>query len=209
MVNIFIAITVAYLLGSIPSAYLAGRLKKNIDIREVGSRNMGVLNVYYEVGLREAVLVLLADVGKGIGAIVLARWLTGAPPFSVPELLAGLAAVVGHTFPVFLKFRGGTGGATTLGILLFLMPKAVPFFIPVAVIALIITRNLAFCYGIAFVIFPLVAWLIYHSMPMLFFSIGLPLFVGINYLPRLKEMHIKTAGNWRKVIKRSNVKERF
>ena len=209
MVNIFIAITVAYLLGSIPSAYLAGRLKKNIDIREVGSRNMGVLNVYYEVGLREAVLVLLADVGKGIGAIVLARWLTGAPPFSVPELLAGLAAVVGHTFPVFLKFRGGTGGATTLGILLFLMPKAVPFFIPVAVIALIITRNLAFCYGIAFVIFPLVAWLIYHSTPMLFFSIGLPLFVGINYLPRLKEMHIKTAGNWRKVIKRSNVKERF
>lgn len=209
MVNIFIAITVAYLLGSIPSAYLAGRLKKNIDIREVGSRNMGVLNVYYEVGLREAGLVLLADVGKGIGAIVLARWLTGAPPFSLPELLAGLAAVVGHTFPVFLKFRGGTGGATTLGILLFLMPKAIPFFIPVAVIALIITRNLTFCYGIAFLVFPLVAWLIYHSTPMLFFSIGLPLFVGINYLPRLKEMHIKTAGNWRKVIKRSNVKERF
>jgi len=209
MVNIFIAITVAYLLGSIPSAYLAGRLKKNIDIREVGSRNMGVLNVYYEVGLSEAGLVLLADVGKGIGAIVLARWLTGAPPFSLPELLAGLAAVVGHTFPVFLKFRGGTGGATTLGILLFLMPKAIPFFIPVAVIALIITRNLTFCYGIAFVIFPLVAWLIYHSTPMIFFSIGLPLFVGINYLPRLKEMHIKTAGNWRKVIKRSNFKERF
>jgi glycerol-3-phosphate acyltransferase PlsY len=209
MVNIFIAIIVAYLLGSIPSAYLAGRLKKNIDIREVGSRNMGVLNVYYEVGLREAVLVLLADVGKGIGAIVLARWLTGAPPFSLPELLAGLAAVVGHTFPVFLKFRGGIGGATTVGILLFLMPKAVPFFIPVAVIALIITRNLAFCYGIAFVIFPLVAWLIYHSTPMIFFSLGLPLFVGINYFPRLKEMHVKTAGNWSKVIKRSNFKERF
>jgi glycerol-3-phosphate acyltransferase PlsY len=206
MINIFIAITSAYLLGSIPSAYLAGRLKKNIDIREVGSKNMGVLNVYYEVGLWESVLVLLVDVGKGIGAILLARWLGVSLIF---QLLAGLAAVIGHTFPVFLKFRGGTGGATTLGILLFLMPKAIPFFILVAVIALIITHNLTFCYGIAFLVFPLVAWLIYHSTAMAFFSIGLPLFVGINYLPRLKEMHIKTAGNWRRVIKRSSIRDRL
>lgn len=206
MINNFIAIIIGYLLGSIPSAYLAGRLKKNIDIREVGSKNMGTLNVYYEVGLVEAVLVLLADVGKGIGAILLARWLGVSLIF---QLLAGLAAVVGHTFPIFLKFRGGKGGATTLGILLFLMPKAIPFFIPIAVIALIITRNFVFCYGIAFVLFPFIAWFIYDSIPMLFFSIGLPIFVGMNYFPRLKEMHMRTAGDWRRVIKRSSVKERF
>ena len=207
MTSNFIAIIIGYLLGSIPSAYLAGRLRKNIDIREVGSKNMGTLNVYYEVGLVEAVLVLLADVGKGIGAILLARWLGVSLIF---QLLAGLAAVIGHTFPIFLKFRrGGTGGATTLGILVFLMPKAIPFFIPIAVIALIITRNFTFCYGIAFVLFPFIAWLIYHSTPMLCFSIGVPIFVGINYLPRLKEMHMRTAGGWRRVIKRSSVKERF
>jgi len=206
MVNMFIAIICGYLLGSIPSAYIAGRLKKGVDVRTVGSKNMGAMNVYYEVGLLEAVLVLLADLGKGIGAILLARWLGVSLVF---QLLSGLAAVIGHTFPAWLKFRGGKGGATTLGILIFLMPKAIPFFIAIALIALIITRNLTFCYSIAFVLFPLAAWLIYHNEPLIFFSLGLPIFVGINYIPRFKEMHMETGGDWRRVIKRGSLKERF
>lgn len=206
MINIVTAIIIGYVLGSIPSAYLAARLKKGIDIRDVGSRNMGAMNVYYEVGLREAVLVLLADAGKGIAAILLARWLDLSLTF---QLLTGLAAVVGHAFPAFLKFRGGKGGATTLGILLFLMPKAIPFFVIVAAIALFVTRNLTFCYAIGFVIIPFVAWLVYHHEPLIFFSIGLPVFVGIQYIPRFKEMYTKTAGSWLRVIKRSSLKERL
>lgn len=206
MVNIFIAIISGYFLGSIPSAYIAGRLKKNIDIRNVGSKNMGTMNVYYEVGLREAILVLLADVAKGIGAILLARWL-GIP--LVFQLLTGLAAVIGHAFPVFLKFRGGKGGATTIGILLFLMPKAIPFWIAVCLVALLITHNLTFCYSIAFVCFPIAAWLIYHSTPMIALSIGLPVLLGINYIPRLKEMYIKSGGNWHKVITHRSIRERL
>lgn len=206
MVNASIAIICGYLLGSVPSAYIAGRLKKGIDIRNVGSKNMGALNVYYEVGLKEAVFVLIADVGKGIGAILLARWL-GIP--LIFQLLSGLAAVIGHAFPVFLKFRGGKGGATTLGILLFVMPKATPFWLVTCLIALLITRNLTFCYGIAFVCFPFIAWLIYHSTSMIAFSTGLPLFLGIHYLPRLKEMYVKTRGNWHKIITRKSIKERL
>jgi glycerol-3-phosphate acyltransferase PlsY len=206
MINIFIAIISAYLLGSIPSAYIAGRLKKGIDIRTVGSRNMGALNVYYEVGLMESIPVFLVDVSKGIGAVLLARWLGVSLLF---QLLAGLAAVIGHTFPVFLKFRGGKGGATTVGLLLFLMPKAIPFFIATALIALLITRNLTFCYGVTFIVFPFAAWLIYHNEPLIFFSIGLPVFVGMNYIPRLKEMRMKTSGSWRRVVKRSSLRERF
>jgi glycerol-3-phosphate acyltransferase PlsY len=206
MINIVIAIISAYVLGSIPSAYLVARLRKGIDIREVGSKNMGAMNVYYQVGPKEAALVLLVDVGKGIAAILLARWLDVSLTF---QLLAGLAAVIGHAFPLFLKFRGGKGGATTLGILLFLMPKAIPFFLIVVVIALVVTRNLTFGYGIGFIIFPFVAWLIYHLEPLIFFSIGLPVFVGIQYAPRLKEMHTKTAGSWRRVIKRGSLKDRF
>jgi len=206
MINAFIALICGYFLGSIPVAYIAGRLKKGIDIRNVGSKNMGAMNVYYEVGLIEAVLVLLADVSKGIGAILLARWLGVSVVF---QLLAGLAAVIGHTFPIFLRFRGGKGGATTIGILLFLMPKAIPFWIALCLVALLITHNLTFCYSIAFICFPVVAWLIYHSTPMIIFSIGLPIIVGLNYIPRFKEMHAATHGDWRKVIKRSNIKERF
>ena len=201
-----VAVVCGYLLGSIPSAYIAGRLKKNIDIRQVGSRNMGMLNVLYEVGLKEAVFVLLADVSKGIAAIVIARWL-GVPP--VFQLLSGLAAVVGHAFPVFLRFRGGTGGATTVGILLFLMPKALPFFIAVAAIALLITRNPMFCYSVALGVFPFIAWLIYHSVALIAFSIGLPVFVGMNYIPRFKRMHAATQGNWRRIIMRKSLKERL
>ena len=207
MVNVFIAIICGYLLGSIPSAYIAARLKKNIDIRDVGSKNMGTLNVYYEVGLMEAALVLLADVGKGIGAILLARyWLEVSLVF---QLFAGLAAVLGHAFPVFLKFHGGKGGATTIAILLFFMPRAIPFFLVIAATALLLTHNYVFCYAVAFICFPLVAGLIYHSTPLVAFSTGLPILVGINYIPRLKEMYVKAGGDWRKVIKRGGLKERL
>jgi len=206
MPNIVISIVVAYLLGSIPSAYIAGRLKKEIDIRQVGGRNMGTLNVYYELGLAEAVLVLMVDMAKGVGAILLSRWL-GLP--TIWQLVAGVASIVGHRFPVFLQFSGGKGGAPALAILVYLMPLATPFFVVVAVIALIITRNYVFCYSVALVTFPFSAWLIYGSQPLMFFSIVVLVFLGINYIPRLKEMHTKADGRWHRVIKRSSVKQRL
>jgi len=167
---------------------------------------MGATNVYYEVGKTEGILVFFTDVGKGIGAILLARWLEVSLLW---QLLAGLTAVVGHVFPVFLKFRGGRGGATTLGILLFFMPKAIPFFIAIAAIALIVTRNIAFCYSIAFVCLPFVAWLFpYPTNYYLPFSIGLPMFVDINCIPSLKETYMRNGGSWCKVIKRSSIKDR-
>ncbi len=213
--DIVIAIIVGYLFGSFPSAYLAGRLRKRIDIREVGSKNMGAMNVYYEVGRVEAVLVTLADLGKGIGAILLVRWLSGIPLTSGFDLLTGLtsaAAIIGHVFPVFLKFRGGKGGAVAIGILIFLMPWAVPFLFIVFAIALLVTRNPTFSYSLLLIVLPFVAWRIYfntHGEDLIFFSIGVGVFMGIQYIPRLKEMHSKTGGDWRKVIKRRSLKERF
>ncbi len=211
--NIVIAIIIGYLLGSFPSAYLAGRLRKGIDIREVGSKNMGAMNVFYQVGPMEAVLVTLADLGKGVGAILLVRWLLGIPPeFELLTGLTGVAAIIGHIFPGFLKFRGGKGAATAIGILIFLMPWAVPFLFIVFAIALLITRNPTFSYSLLLIVFPFVAWLIYfedHGEPLIFFSMGLGIFLGIQYIPRLKEMHGRTGGDWRKVIRRRSLKERF
>ena len=215
--DIVIAILIGYLLGSIPSAYLAGRLKKGIDIREVGSRNMGAMNVFYQVGPMEAVLVTLVDLGKGVGAILLVRWLSGSPLISSFDLLtgiAGTAAVLGHIFPVFLKFRGGKGAATAIGILIFLMPWAVPFLFAVFGIALFITRNATFSYSLLLIVFPFVAGFIYRDhygepLALVFYSIGLGVFLGIQYIPRIKEMHGKTGGDWRKVIRRRSLKDRF
>jgi len=215
--HIVIAIVIGYIFGSFPSAYLAGRLRKGVDIREVGSRNMGAMNIYYEVGLMAAVLVTLADLGKGVGAILLVRWLSGNPLISQFDFLTGLtgaAAVIGHVFPVFLKFRGGKGAATAIGILLFLMPWAVPFLFIVFAIALRITRNPTFSYSLILIVFPFVAGFIYvdrygEPLALVFYSIGLGVFLGIQYIPRIKEMHGKTGGDWRKVIRRRSLRDRF
>ena len=218
MINhIVIAIIIGYLLGSFPSAYLAGRLRKGIDIREVGSRNMGAMNVFYEVGPMEAVLVTLADLGKGIGAILLVRWLLGKDLISPFDFLTGLtatAAVIGHIFPVFLKFHGGKGAATAIGILIFLMPWAVPFLAIVFFIAVFITRNPTFSYSLLLIVFPFVAGFIYvdhydEPLSLVFYSIGLGVFLGLQYIPRVKEMHSKTGGDWHKVIRRRSLKERL
>jgi len=217
MINIVIAIVIGYLLGSIPSAYLAGRLRKGIDIREVGSKNMGAMNVFYQVGSLDAVLVTLADLGKGVGAILLVRWLLGIPLNSQFDLLAGVtggAAIIGHIFPVFLKFRGGKGAATAIGILIFLMPWAVPLLSIVFAIALFVTRNPTFSYSLLLFVFPFIAGFIYVDhrgapLALVFYSIGLGIFLGLQYIPRLKEMYGKAGGDWRKVIKRRSLKERF
>jgi glycerol-3-phosphate acyltransferase PlsY len=216
--DIVIAIAIGYLLGSFPSAYLAGRLRKGIDIREVGSKNMGAMNVFYQVGPMEAVLVTLADLGKGVGAILLVRWLSDVTPITSFDILrdgiTGAAAVMGHIFPVFLKFHGGKGAATAIGILIFLMPWAVPFLFIVFAIALLITRNPTFSYSLLLIVFPFVAGFIYvdrygEPLALVFYSIGLGVFLGLQYIPRLKEMHSKTGGDWRKVIRRRSLKERY
>ena len=215
--NVAIAIVIGYVFGSFPAAYLAGRLRKRIDIRDVGSRNMGAMNVFYQVGSVEAALVTLADLGKGIGAVLLVRWLLGKDLISPFDFLTGLtatAAILGHIFPVFLKFRGGKGAATAIGILIFLMPWAVPFLFASFGIALLMTRNPTFSYSLLLIVFPFVAGFVYVDhydapLSLVFYSTGVGTFLGIQYIPRLKEMHSTTGGDWRKVVRRSSLRERF
>ena len=195
----------AYLIGSFPSAYLAGRFRRGIDIREVGSRNVGAMNVFYKVGFVTGLLVLAVDIGKGAAAVALARWL-GVP--MIVELFAGVAAVIGHSFPVWLKFRGGRGGATIIGILIFLMPWGIPFYLAIFGLGLLITRYPTLSYSVAFLCFPFVAWLIYHSGALVVFSIGISLLPGIKYIPRVKEMR-SSSGSWRHVFLRRNFKDRL
>lgn len=166
---------------------------------------MGAMNVFHQVGFTTGLLVLAVDIGKGAAAIALARWL-GVP--MIAELLAGAAAVIGHSFPVWLKFRGGKGGATCIGVLIFLMPWGIPFYLAIFGIALLLTRYPTVSYSIAFLCFPFVAWLVYHSGALVAYSIGLLLLPVIRYIPRMKEMRA-TGGSWRHVFLRRNLKDRF
>jgi len=110
-----------YLIGAIPTGLLIIRLLRGVDIRTVGSGNIGATNVYRVAGLPTALLVLVIDGLKGALPVLLAG-ASGASPWA--EVLAGLAAIVGHNWSVFLRFAGGKGVATSLGVLVALSPAA-------------------------------------------------------------------------------------
>ena len=120
----FAACAASYLVGSLPTAYLAVRWLKRVDVRTVGSGNVGATNVTRAAGLGPGVVVFLIDLGNGLAAVlVVAPWLV-APEILTPavRLACGVSAVLGHAFPVFLRFQGGKGVATTIGVLLGTMP---------------------------------------------------------------------------------------
>jgi acyl phosphate:glycerol-3-phosphate acyltransferase len=117
------SVLVAYLLGSIPFGYLLVRLSVGGDVRETGSGGTGATNVTRRAGKPVGVLTLLLDLLKGTTAVLLARWLLGAGD-AWWICAAAVAAVLGHVFPVWLRFRGGKGVATGLGVFLLLAPLA-------------------------------------------------------------------------------------
>jgi acyl phosphate:glycerol-3-phosphate acyltransferase len=126
-----------YLIGSIPVGLLLGRALRGLDVREHGSGNMGTTNVLRLVGPSAAALTFALDAGKGSAAVLLARRL-GADRGG--QAAAGLAAVVGHSWPVLARFRGGKGVATAYGALIFVSPQATAFAMVGGLSALAATR---------------------------------------------------------------------
>ncbi len=128
MIGLAVAMISAYLLGSFPSAYVAGLLVKGIDIREHGSGNIGASNVFRVVGKKWGILVLVIDILKGFIAVAVIASFCHAHQAIFAKLpyglIVGIAAIAGHNWTVFLKFRGGKGVATSLGVALALLPKA-------------------------------------------------------------------------------------
>ena len=116
-----IALTFGYLAGSVPFAFLLAR-RHGVDLRRSGSGNVGAANVLRTSGVPNAVVAMCLDVAKGIVAVLVAQRLSGGPATPVA---GGLAAVVGHIYPVWLGFRGGKGVATTAGVFIVLAPIAV------------------------------------------------------------------------------------
>ncbi len=181
-------VVVGYLLGSIPTAYIVSRLRKGIDIRTIGSGNMGGANVMREIGTREGILVGLSDLAKGAGAILIAQAL------NVSELWvfgAGFGAVVGHNFPVFASFRGGRGSATIMGIFLVLAPTAALVTLAVVAIPFFATRKFVGATIIGFALLPLFAWLLEGSLSVVRYALAIDLFMLIRNLPDIRRVLAK------------------
>ena len=118
---------IAYLIGSIPTAYIFGRLLKGIDIRQYGSGNVGATNVFRVIGRLPGIAVLFIDMLKGFAcATYVADLFMYISPVARPQLYSvffGLAAILGHNWPLFLRFKGGKGVATSAGVVIGLIPK--------------------------------------------------------------------------------------
>jgi len=127
-----------YLLGSIPFGYIVGKLFKKVDIRELGSGNIGATNAFRILGPSLASLVLIGDIGKGILSIYLVRFLN--IDNSLILAIAGLAVICGHDWSLFLGFKGGKGIATTFGVVFALNPVISVLAVTVWVVVVITTK---------------------------------------------------------------------
>jgi len=148
-------ILTGYLLGSIPFALLTARRWSLVDLRQVGSGNLGATNVMRASGMRAGVLVALLDILKGAASVVLAERLSAN---AAAPALAGLAAIVGHIYPVWLRFRGGKGVATACGVFSVLAPLAVPPALAIFIASVWMTKYISLGSVLASIVLPPLAY---------------------------------------------------
>ena len=180
---------VSYLLGSIPTAFLVGKWR-GIDIREQGSGNVGATNVFRVMGKKFGTLVLAVDILKGF---LVTFWVAASQHPNVStislvqsQLAAGLCAIAGHAWPIWLGFRGGKGVATSCGVFLGIYPNAVLLSLLVWVVCALMSRYVSLSSIIAALSFPIFLFLFYRSRTdfALSFVISLLLFSFILYTRR-------------------------
>jgi len=150
-----IPILVGYGVGSLPLGYLVASRTKGIDLRRVGSRNVGAANVYRNAGLLTAIIVVLVDVAKGASSVFFAARLTSGV---ADPVAAGVAAVVGHIYPVWLRFHGGKGVATACGVFWMLAPLATALSASLFVVIVWFTRYVSLGSILATLALPPLAW---------------------------------------------------
>jgi acyl phosphate:glycerol-3-phosphate acyltransferase len=179
----WLIIIIGYIIGSVPTAFIAGRIVKGEDIRQMGDENAGAANVFREVGSRAGIVVGIIDAGKGALVVLIAQ------AFEMPlavVMLAGLAAVIGHNWPVFLGFRGGRGLSTTLGILLVLVPLPMLILLAVALLVLIVKKSVSLAMAFLFILLPVVDWWLGAPPEITVYGLGLAALVGITHYLRVK-----------------------
>ena len=149
----------SYLLGSVPSGLIIGKLS-GLDVRKAGSGNIGATNVARLLGKKVGLLTLVADTGKGFVPIWLAQQIGSSDPITA---LVGIAAFLGHLYPIFLKFKGGKGVATGFGVFLGLAPLATTILLVLFAAVAFTTRIVSLSSMVSAVAAPLVLWLFYYS----------------------------------------------
>ncbi len=195
MINFVIATVLAYLIGSIPTAVLIGRIFYKIDIRDVGSGNAGATNTIRVLGLKAGIPVLLIDIFKGWFAVYIAHFFhdgrTTFPDAIELDIILAFAAVIGHVLPLYVGFKGGKGIATLLGIGLALYPLSTFITILVFIIVLLLSGYVSLGSIIASVSFPITYIFIlgnYEYPSLIVLAVAVAVFVPITHRKNIKRL---------------------
>ena len=180
-------LALAYLLGAIPTSLMAGKLARGIDLRQHGSGNLGATNTYRVLGWRAAVPVFIVDVGKGwLPTHFFPRWDNAAA--GEWALAYGAAAIVGHVFSVYVRFKGGKGVATSSGVLLALAPLAVGAATLVWTIIVFTTGYVSLGSIVAAVLVPVIVFLAQGPGPVLWLALALAAFVIFAHRANIRRL---------------------
>ncbi len=209
MHGVFPSALLGYLLGSIPFGLLVAR-SRGVDIRQHGSGNIGATNVLRTLGKKWGILVFFLDALKGVAAVLLAERLFGPMLPMLPEggaaltrvhlgIVGGLACVMGHNFPVWLKFKGGKGVATTAGVLIGLLPVAAAVAFVAWGVVFYATRYVSIASIAAAIVIPVTVWFIERQADTLFwFSVAVGVLAIWRHRSNIQRLLAGTEGRFEK-----------
>ena len=185
MVEYLLTGVIAYLVGSIPSGLILGKLFWHTDLRKYGSHNIGATNAWRTLGKVPGIIVFLADSLKGQAGVLLGLSLVGTP---LAAVIGGLLAIVGHSFSLFLRFHGGKGVATSLGVLTMLMGNVTLIVFVLWFTIVYMTRYVSLGSVVAGVITPILAALFAYPMEYIVFTVIAALLVIVRHRENIKRL---------------------
>jgi acyl phosphate:glycerol-3-phosphate acyltransferase len=184
-----VASVIGYLLGSIPFAWLVVRRWQGIDLRSAGSGNLGAANVARTAGAAAGVLVALLDIGKGAASVVIAARITHDPAASAA---AGFAAVLGHVYPVWMRFHGGKGAATACGAFAVLTPLAIGPALTVFLVTVWLTGYVSLASLAATFVLPPLAWAMGSPAPSVRAAVAAAILIVFRHRSNLSRLRTGT-----------------
>ncbi|MEI6285996.1 MAG: glycerol-3-phosphate 1-O-acyltransferase PlsY [Bacillota bacterium] len=180
-----LAIVIGYLLGAIPFGLIVGKNIYGIDLREHGSNNTGATNAFRVLGPKAALFVGIPDMLKGVLAVYFAQLLSADPLIMV---IAGIAAICGHNWSMWMKFRGGRGVATSVGVLLMLAPKVVGVVLVVFIILVALTRYVSLGSVTGGILVPFLMWYFDYPLVIKYFGIVVAIFIVLRHRANIKRL---------------------
>ena len=185
MAEYLLAGVLAYLIGAVPSGLILGKLFWHTDLREHGSRNIGATNAWRTLGKGAGIAVFIADSLKGQAGVLLGLYLVGTP---LAAVIGGLLAIIGHSFSLFLRFHGGKGVATSLGVLTMLMGNVTLIVFAVWFVIVYATRYVSLGSVVAGFLTPILAALFSYPMEYIVFAVIAALLVIVRHRENIKRL---------------------